>query len=111
LAWFALFVAGLFEIVWAVGLKYTDGFTRLWPTVGTALALVASMGLLALALRTLPLGTAYAVWTGIGTVGTAILGIVLFEEPATVIRMACITMILAGIIGLKLVSAPTTTST
>ena len=111
MAWFALFVAGLFEIAWAVGLKYTEGLTRLWPTVGTALALIASMGLLALALRTLPLGTAYAVWTGIGTIGTAILGIVLFKEPATAIRLACIAMILAGIIGLKLVSTPTATST
>jgi len=106
MAWFALFVAGLFEIAWAVGLKYTEGLTRLWPTVGTALALIASMGLLALALRTLPLGTAYAVWTGIGTIGTAILGIVLFKEPATAIRLACIAMILAGIIGLKLYSQP-----
>src|SRR5690606_16451333 len=81
MAWLILFVAGLFEVGWAVGLKYTDGFTRLWPTVGTAAALVLSMGLLGLALRWLPLGTAYAVWTGIGTVGTAILGIVLFREP------------------------------
>jgi len=111
MAWFALFVAGLFEIGWAVGLKYTEGLTRLWPTVGTGLALIASMGLLALALRTLPLGTAYAVWTGIGTIGTAILGIVLFKEPATAIRLACIAMILAGIIGLKLVSSPTATTT
>jgi quaternary ammonium compound-resistance protein SugE len=111
MAWFALFVAGMLEIAWAVGLKYTEGLTRLWPTVGTGLALLASMGLLALALRTLPLGTAYAVWTGIGTIGTAILGIVLFKEPATAIRLACIAMILAGIIGLKLVSTPTATST
>jgi quaternary ammonium compound-resistance protein SugE len=111
MAWFALFVAGLFEIGWAVGLKYTDGLTRLWPTVGTGLALLASMGLLAFALRTLPLGTAYAVWTGIGTIGTAILGIVLFKEPATAIRLTCIAMILAGIIGLKLVSTPTATTT
>jgi quaternary ammonium compound-resistance protein SugE len=111
MAWFALFVAGLFEIAWAVGLKYTEGLTRLWPTVGTALALIASMGLLSLALRTLPLGTAYAVWTGIGTIGTAILGIVLFKEPATAIRLACIAMILAGIIGLKLVSQPAAPTT
>ncbi|MDX2260318.1 MAG: quaternary ammonium compound efflux SMR transporter SugE [Gemmatimonadales bacterium] len=111
MAWILLGVAGLFEIAWAVGLKYTEGLTRLWPTVGTGLALLASMGLLALALRTLPLGTAYAVWTGIGTIGTAILGIVLFKEPATAIRLACIAMILAGIIGLKLVSTPTATST
>lgn len=108
MAWIALFVAGLLEIGWAVGLKYTEGFTRLWPTVGTAVALVASMALLAFAMRTLPLGTSYAVWTGIGTVGTAILGIALFREPATALRIACIAMIVAGIIGLKLASAPAT---
>jgi quaternary ammonium compound-resistance protein SugE len=105
MAWVLLFIAGLFEIGWAVGLKYTDGFTRLWPSVGTATALVASMVLLASAVRTLPLGTAYAVWTGIGTVGTAILGIVLFREPATAMRLVCITMIVAGIVGLKLASS------
>ncbi|MEI2721580.1 MAG: quaternary ammonium compound efflux SMR transporter SugE [Gemmatimonadales bacterium] len=108
MAWIALFVAGLLEIGWAVGLKYTEGFTRLWPTVGTAAALAASMGLLAFAMRTLPLGTAYAVWTGIGTVGTAILGIALFREPATALRITCIAMIVAGIVGLKLASAPPT---
>ena len=102
MAWVVLFFAGLFEIGWAVGLKYTEGFTRLWPTVGTAAALVASMSLLGLALRTLPLGTAYAVWTGIGSIGTAILGIVLFGEPATVGRIVSLGLILAGIIGLKL---------
>ena len=101
MAWVILFVAGLLEIGWAVGLKYTAGFTRLWPTVATAVALVASMSLLGLAVRTLPLGTAYAVWTGIGTVGTAVLGIVLFREPATVIRLVCIGLIVTGIIGLK----------
>lgn len=108
MAWMILFVAGLFEIGWAVGLKYTEGFTRLWPTVWTAVALIASMALLGLSLRTLPLGTAYAVWTGIGTVGTAVLGIVLFREPATAMRLACIGLILAGIIGLRLAttSAP-----
>ena len=105
MAWVLLFIAGLFEVGWAVGLKYTDGFTRLWPSVGTATALVASMVLLASAVRTLPLGTAYAVWTGIGTVGTAILGIVLFREPATAMRLVCITMIVAGIVGLKLASS------
>ena len=105
MAWVVLFVAGIFEIGWAVGLKYTAGFTRLWPTVATGVALVASMGLLGVALRTLPLGTAYAVWTGIGTVGTAVLGIVLFREPATAVRLACVGLILAGIIGLKLASA------
>ena len=102
MTWVILFVAGLFEIGWAVGLKYTDGFTRLWPTVATAAALLASMSLLGIALRTLPLGTAYAVWTGIGSVGTAILGIVLFREPATVMRMVCIGLIVVGIVGLKL---------
>ena len=105
MTWVILFVAGLFEIGWAVGLKYTDGFTRLWPTVATILALVASMSLLGLALRTLPLGTAYAVWTGIGSVGTAVLGIVLFREPATAMRLVCIRLIVAGIIGLKLATA------
>lgn len=106
MAWAVLFVAGLFEIVWAVGLKYTDGFTRLWPTIGTVVALIASMALLGVALRTLPVGTAYAVWTGIGTVGTAVLGIVLFREPATAMRLLCITLILAGILGLKLATPP-----
>jgi quaternary ammonium compound-resistance protein SugE len=105
MAWVLLFIAGLFEVGWAVGLKYTDGFTRLWPSVGTGVALVASMLLLASAVRTLPLGTAYAVWTGIGTVGTAVLGIVPFREPATAMRLVCITMIVAGIVGLKLASS------
>ena len=104
MAWVVLFLAGLLEIGWAVGLKYTESFTRLWPSVGTALALVASMGLLSVALRTLPLGTAYAVWTGVGAVGTAILGIVLFGDPATLPRLACIGLIVAGIVGLKIVS-------
>ena len=102
MAWILLFVAGLFEIGWAVGLKYTEGFTRTWPTVWTAFALVASMALLGLSLRSLPLGTAYAVWTGIGTIGTAVLGIVLFREPATAMRLLCIALILAGIVGLRL---------
>jgi len=102
MTWVILFIAGLFEIGWAVGLKYTDGFTRLWPTVATALALLASMSLLGIALRTLPLGTAYAVWTGIGSVGTAVLGIILFREPATAIRLVCIGLIVTGIVGLKL---------
>lgn len=105
-AWLILALAGLFEVGWAVGLKYTDGLTRLWPVLGTAAALVVSMGLLGLALRTLPLGTAYAVWTGIGTVGTAVLGIVLFREPASAARLVCIGLILAGIIGLKLLAPP-----
>ena len=102
MTWVILFIAGLFEIGWAVGLKYTDGFTRLWPTVATAVALLASMSLLGLALRTLPLGTAYAVWTGIGSVGTAVLGIILFREPATAMRLVCIGLIVIGILGLKL---------
>lgn len=110
MTWVVLFIAGLFEIGWAVGLKYTEGFTRLWPTVGTLVALVTSMGLLGIALRTLPLGTAYAIWTGIGSVGTAILGIVLFREPATAMRLTCIALIVAGIVGLKLASGETTTT-
>ena len=104
MAWIILLLAGLLEIGWAVGLKYTDGFTRVWPTLGTGAALVGSTALLGIALRTLPLGTAYAVWTGIGTVGTAVLGMVLLGEPASVMRMVCIALILAGIIGLKLAS-------
>jgi quaternary ammonium compound-resistance protein SugE len=110
MAWVVLFVAGLFEIGWAVGLKYTEGFTRPWPTVGTIIALVASMSLLGVALRTLPLGTAYAVWTGIGTIGTAVLGIFLFREPATAVRLICIGLILAGIVGLKLVGGNSSAS-
>jgi quaternary ammonium compound-resistance protein SugE len=104
MVWAVLFAAGLFEIGWAVGLKYTVGFTRPWPTVATAVALIASLSLLGVALRTLPLGTAYAVWTGIGSVGTAVLGIVLFREPATAMRLICIALIVAGIVGLKLAS-------
>ena len=104
MAWTILLVAGLLEVGWAVGLKYTEGFTRLWPTVGTAAALVGSMALLGIAVRTLPLGTAYAVWTGIGTIGTAVLGIALFQEPVTAIRLVCIALIVAGIAGLKLAS-------
>ncbi len=103
MAWVILVIAGFLEIGWAVGLKYTNGFTRLWPTVGTAVALVASMVLLGLAVRTLPLGTAYAVWTGIGTVGTAILGMVLLGEPVTMLRVAFIGLIVCGIFGLKAV--------
>ena len=102
MAWIILFLAGLLEIGWAVGLKYTDGFTKLVPTVLTAGSMVASVVLLGVAMRTLPLGTAYAVWTGIGTVGTVILGIVLFAEPATAIRLGCIGLICAGIAGLKM---------
>lgn len=104
MAWFVLFVAGLLEVGWAVGLKYSEGFTKLVPSALTAAALVASMGLLAIALRTLPLGTAYAVWTGIGTIGTALLGMYLFKEPATAARLVCISLIVIGIVGLKLVT-------
>ena len=100
--WLILFVAGLCEIGWAVGLKYTDGFTRLWPTVFTGASLLVSMALLGMAMKSLPLGTAYAVWTGIGAVGTVILGIVLFKEPVTVARLVCVGLIVAGILGLKL---------
>jgi quaternary ammonium compound-resistance protein SugE len=102
MAWGLIVLAGLFEVAWAVGLKYTDGLTRLWPTVATGVAVVVSLALLGLSLRTLPLGTAYAIWTGIGTVGTAILGVVLFKEPATAMRLACVALIVAGIVGLKL---------
>lgn len=105
MAWIILFIAGLLEIGWAVGLKYTAGFTKPIPTILTAVALFASMGLLGLAVRTLPLGTAYAVWTGIGTVGTALLGVVLFGEPATAIRLVCIALIVSGILGLKFFTA------
>jgi quaternary ammonium compound-resistance protein SugE len=102
MAWTYLFIAGLLEIVWAIGLKYTEGFTKLVPSLVTGVALVASMVFLALALRTIPVGTGYAVWTGIGAVGTAILGIVLFAEPATLARLGCIGLIVAGIVGPKL---------
>jgi quaternary ammonium compound-resistance protein SugE len=100
--WLFLFFAGLFEVGWAIGLKYTNGFTRFVPTVLTLASMVVSLGLLGLALKALPVGTAYAVWTGIGTVGTAILGIYLLDEPATAIRLGCIALIVAGIVGLKL---------
>jgi quaternary ammonium compound-resistance protein SugE len=102
MAWTYLVFAGLFEIGWAIGLKYTDGFTRPIPTVLTAASMVISVLLLGLALKTLPVGTGYAVWTGIGTVGTAVLGIYLLGEPATAMRLACIGLIVAGILGLKL---------
>ena len=102
MSWLILFVAGLCEIGWAVGLKYTDGFTRLWPTVFTGASLLVSMALLGMAVKSLPLGTAYAVWTGIGAVGTVILGIALFKEPVTAARLVCVGLIVAGILGLKL---------
>jgi len=101
MAWTILFVAGLLEIGWAIGLKYTDGFTRPVPTLLTAASMIASVVLLGLALKSLPVGTAYAVWTGVGAVGTAILGIVLFAEPATAMRLGAIGLIITGIIALK----------
>lgn len=101
-SWLVLIVAGVLEVCWAVGLKYTDGFTRLWPTVGTGAALVASMALLGLAVKSLPVGTAYAVWVGIGAVGTAVLGMLLLGESASAARLASIGLIVAGIVGLKL---------
>ena len=104
MAWTYLVIAGLFEIGWAVGLKYTDGFTRLWPSVWTAASMAVSVLLLAKALQSLPVGTGYAVWTGIGAVGTAILGIVLFGESRDALRLLCIGLIVAGIVGLRLVS-------
>lgn len=104
MAWTVLFIAGLFEVGWAVGLKFTQGFTRPIPIVLTAISLVLSMGLLGWAVKTLPLGTAYAVWTGIGAVGTAIVGIVVFKEPATAARLVCFALIVSGILGLKLFS-------
>ena len=107
MSWLFLFVAGLLEVVWAVGLKYTDGFTRLWPTLGTLLAMTASVAFLGLALRTIPLGTGYAIWTGIGAVGVAIAGMILFGESRQILRILCILTIVAGIVGLKLLSAET----
>lgn len=104
MAWLILLLAGLFEIAWAIGLKYTDGFSKPVPTALTVSAMIASVLLLEWAVRTLPVGTAYAIWTGIGATGTAILGIVLFQEPAHAMRLACIGMIVAGIIGLKFAS-------
>lgn len=104
MAWMYLAVAGLLEIGWAIGLKYTDGFTRLLPTTLTVAAMAASVFLLGLALRDLPVGTGYAIWTGIGTVGTAIIGMLIFHEPATAVRLASIGLIVAGIVGLKLFS-------
>lgn len=104
MAWAALLLAGLCEIAWAVGLKYTDGFTRLWPSVFVVIAMAASMGLIAVALRDLPMGTVYAMWTGIGAVGTVIYGIVVFGESSDPLRLACLGVILVGLVGLKLVT-------
>jgi quaternary ammonium compound-resistance protein SugE len=103
MAWTLLVIAGILEIGWAIGLKYADGFTRFWPSVWTIAAMILSMYLLALAARTLPIGTAYAVWVGIGAAGAMVLGMVLLGEPRTVARMACVGLIVAGVVGLKLV--------
>lgn len=104
MAWFALLLAGLLEIAWALGLKYSDGLTRFWPTLGTIVAILLSFALLAASLRAVPFGTAYAIWTGIGAAGAVIAGMVLFGEPADVLRMTCLGLIVAGMIGLKLVT-------
>jgi quaternary ammonium compound-resistance protein SugE len=104
MAWLILFLAGLFETGWAIGLKYTDGFTRLWPTVWTVFAMIVSLWLLGIAVKTLPVGTAYSVWVGVGAVGTVILGIALLGEPANAARLISVGLIIAGIIGLKLAS-------
>lgn len=102
MAWIILVVAGLFEVGWAIGLKYTEGFSRLWPTVGTLLAMVMSVWLLSIAMKSLPVGTAYSVWVGVGAAGTVILGIVLFGEPANAARLISVALIIIGIVGLKL---------
>lgn len=104
MAWITLIAAGLLEIVWAIGLKYTQGFTRAVPSIITIAAMIVSMGLLGLAVRTLPIGTAYAVWTGIGTVGTVLTGIAVLGESASPLRLLCVALIIAGIIGLKLIA-------
>ena len=100
--WIILVLAGLLEVGWAIGLKYTEGFTRLWPSIGTVAAMMISLGLLGIAMKSLPVGTAYAVWVGIGAVGTVILGIVLFDEPLNALRVGSVVLIVAGLIGLKL---------
>ena len=105
--WIILFIAGLFEIAWAIGLKYTEGFSKLWPSVFTILSMIISMGLLAYSVKHLPIGTAYAIWTGIGAVGTAILGIILFNESRELVRVFFILLIVIGIVGLKLFSSQT----
>ncbi|HKL07996.1 MAG TPA: multidrug efflux SMR transporter [Bacteroidales bacterium] len=104
MAWIYLLIAGIFEIGWAIGMKYTHGFTRFWPVVFTLVSMFLSVYLLSLATRTIPLGTAYAVWTGIGIVGTSILGIIIFNEPVEVLRLVFIAMILVAIVGLKIIS-------
>lgn len=107
MSWLILVIAGIFEIGWAIGLKYTEGFTRLWPTVGTVVSMIISLALLGIAMKELPVGTAYAVWVGVGAVGTAILGIMLFGDSANTMRLASLGLIIAGIIGLKLASPST----
>ena len=102
MSWLLLFLAGLLETVWATGLKYSEGFTRLWPSIGTFTAMAVSFWLLATAMKSLPMGTAYSVWTGIGAVGAVILGIVLFNEPVTLARIGCVSLIILGIVGLRL---------
>ena len=101
-AWLALLAAGLLEIAWAIGLKYSDGLTRFWPTAATAVAIALSFGMMAVALKSLPFGTAYVVWTGIGAVGSIIIGMLVYSEPADPVRLLCLTLILAGMVGLKL---------
>ncbi|MBU1294364.1 MAG: quaternary ammonium compound efflux SMR transporter SugE [Gammaproteobacteria bacterium] len=105
MSWFILVIAGLLEVSWAIGLKYTEGFTKLWPSIGTILSLIVSFVLLGLAMKTLPVGVAYAVWVGIGLVGTAILGILLFDESAQTLKLISLGLICAGIVGLKLTSS------
>ena len=102
MAWIILTIAGLFEVGWAIGLKYTEGFTRLWPTIGTILSMIISLWLLGIAMKSLPVGTAYAVWVGVGAVGTVVLGIVLFGEPFNTARLMSVALIVCGIVGLKL---------
>lgn len=102
MAWIILIIAGLFEVAWAIGLKYTEGFTRLWPTVWTVLAMMASLWLLGMAMKSLPVGTAYAIWVGVGAVGTVVLGIILLGEPANALRLISVGLIVAGLVGLKL---------
>jgi len=102
MTWVILILAGLLEVGWAIGLKYTEGFTRLWPSLGTIAAMIVSLGLLGIALKTLPVGTAYAVWVGVGAVGTVIFGIILFDEPVSAVRLISVAFIIVGIVGLKL---------
>ena len=104
MSWIYLFIAGLFEVVWAIGLKYTNGFTKLWPSIGTVIAMIISFYFLSTAVKTIPIGTGYAVWTGIGAVGTALFGIILFGESKEFVRILCIFLIVAGIVGLKIFS-------